>query len=94
MTAPGSVAPRAATATAVRLRLRLVDFQSAAFEILAVKGLHGARRIRVRHLDEAKTTGAARVAIVDERDGLDRAVRSEERTQRFFGRAEGKIAYE
>src|SRR4051812_43498853 len=75
-----------------RLVLRLVDLERTAVEFLAVQRLHRARRIGVGHLDEAEATRTTRLAIVDQRNLLHRAMRSEEGSNRVFGRGERKIS--
>ena len=91
VTARPAVATAATTTTAVAI-LRFVDAQRAARKVLTVQRLHRARRVRIGHLDEAKATGTARLAVRDERELLHRAVRSEERADRFLGRVKGKIS--
>src|SRR6188768_921727 len=82
------------TRITVRARafLRFVDLERAAVEVLAVQRLHGARGVLARHLDEAEATWAARVAIVDQRNLLHRAVNREKRSYGVFGRRERKVS--
>src|SRR5688572_21110772 len=87
-----AVAAAAATATATALLgLGLAHLERATVEVLAVQGLHGLGGIRTRHLDEAEAARAASVAVVDQGERFDRAVRLEQLTHGLLGRGERKI---
>ena len=72
--------------------LRFVHLQRAALEVLAVQRLHGARGIRIGHLDEAEAAGTAGVTIVDQGDLVDRAVRGEQLAHGIFGGGKGEVS--
>src|SRR5947209_14987894 len=64
----------AAPADAAFTRLRDVDVQVPAVEVVAVKSSDGGLALLLRgHLDEAEAARAARVAVFDDRRRLDRA---------------------
>jgi hypothetical protein len=73
--------------------LRLVDPQGAAFEVLTVQRLHGARCIRIRHFDKAETARTPRIAIGNQGDFLDGSMRREQSTHTFFSGGEGEISH-
>src|SRR6185437_1503095 len=79
----GSVAARGAAPGTLAI-LCLVHFECATAELGAVDRLHGARRIRIRHLDEPEAAGLPRVPIADERDFLDGSVLGEQRPDGFL----------
>src|SRR5512147_669945 len=85
--AEGTAVAATTAATAARaLRLGFVDFDLATVERLAVHGLRGRLRLRIRgHLDEAEALALAAVAIGDQADGIDSAARSKCFAQRLFG---------
>ena len=93
-----SVAARAAAAAAVTAAagaltlLGLVHLERSAVEVGAVERLHGARRIGIRHLDEAETARTAGVTVRDQRDLLDRPMLREKSMDGLFGRREGEIS--
>src|SRR5215831_4502917 len=90
----GSVATRAAPAISTRpiAFLSLVDPKRAAFEVLAVQRLHGARCIRIRHFHKAETPRAPRVAIGDQGDFLDGSMGREQSAHTLFSCRERKIS--
>jgi hypothetical protein len=79
----------AATAATALTGLGFVDLEGAAPEVLTIQRLHGARGIRARHFDESKPARAARITVGDERQRLDRPVRSKQRAHSVLGRGEG-----
>ena len=93
--AAATVAAAVAAAAAARLTLfGDVDLDGPATEIGAVQGgLRGLRLFGGAHLDEAEALRTARVAIVDQRHGVDRAMRREQRLDRGFGGVVREIAH-
>src|SRR5215469_14794758 len=92
--AVSSVASRAASVapTGSVAILRFVNFQSAAFEILAVQGLHCSGRIRVGHFHKAETSRAPRIAIGDQGNLFDGSMCRKQRTHTLFSCREGKVS--
>jgi hypothetical protein len=60
-----------ATTTAAGALLRLVHLQRSPVDIVAIQGLHGACSICTGHFYEAETARPTRVAIIDQRHGLN-----------------------
>src|ERR1700723_2263383 len=85
-TTTAATAPTAAAATLTGLGF--VHLERTALKVLAIERLHGARRIRVRHFDESEPARAPGITIGDEGQRLHGAMRSEQRTNRIFGRGE------
>ena len=83
---------RATAAACARLVLSLVDLEGTTAEVHAVERLHRTRRIGTGHFDEPEAARLARIAIGDEGNLLDRAVRREQIANCIFGSREGKIA--
>src|SRR5688572_5931430 len=71
-------ATTAAAATATLPFLRLVDAQRTASHVLTVQRLDGALCVRSRHFHEAEAARTTRLAIVDQRHRLNRAVLREQ----------------
>ena len=96
VTASAATAARtAATAAAAATTLTgfgFVHLERTALKVLAIERLHGARRIRVRHFDESEPARAPGITVSDERQRFHSAMRSEQRTNRIFGRGERQIA--
>src|SRR5262249_50311968 len=93
-TATAVAAAVATTAAATRrLRLRFADLDLTAVERRTVQRLDRRLRFAVgRHLDEAEAFALARVAVRDEVDRLDGAVRAERGAHRGVSRRIRKIA--
>jgi|SRR5579863_196520 len=89
-----SIAALSAAIAAVRtlLALSLVDTQRASIEIRTIESLHGARRVRIRHLYETEPTWVAGVAVGDQRQAFDRTVLRKQSPYGILGRRERKIA--
>jgi len=93
-----SVAARATTTTAATAAtgplaiLRFVDLEGAAIEVGAIQRLHGAGRISIRHLHEAKAPRATGLAIGDQGDLLDGPVVGKQGTHGLIGCGKGEIA--
>src|SRR5580658_2480618 len=77
-----TAATTAAATAATGALLCLVHLQHSPLDIVAIQGLHGTSRIRARHFNEAEPTGPAGIAIVDQRNRLDRTVLFEQSTHR------------
>ena len=94
VTASAATAARtaAATAAATLTGLGFVHLERTALKVLAIERLHGARRIRVRHFDESEPARTPGITVSDERQRFHSAMRSEQRTNRIFGRGERQIA--
>src|SRR3569833_871507 len=92
--APGIPDYSVARISAARTRrvLCFVNLKHATIKILSVQRLHRPRGIRTGHLEEAKAAGTARIAIVDQRELLNGAMRSEQIADGLFGCRERKIA--
>src|SRR5262249_34345780 len=94
--APTAVAAAAVATTAAAargLRLGFVDLDLTAVERRAVQRLDGRLRLAVRgHFDKPEAFALARVAVRDQANRLDRAVRAERRAQRGIGSRIRKIA--
>jgi hypothetical protein len=95
VTTSAAATARTAATTAAAATLTgfgFVHLERTALKVLAIERLHGARRIRVRHFDESEPARAARITVSDEGQRLHGAMRSEQRTNRIFGRGERQIA--
>jgi hypothetical protein len=86
----------AAIATAestLRLGTRFVDIESPAIEFPAVQTIDCGVRFRIdAHLDEGEATGLPGIAVGDDVDTVDGAVRIEHGTKRIFRRSETEIS--
>ena len=90
-----AISNSSATRTARRRALtilRFADLQRTTFEVGAVECLHRTRCIAVGHFDETEATRAAGIAIVDQCNLVDRAMRGEQRADSVFGGGKGKIS--
>jgi uncharacterized MAPEG superfamily protein len=96
-TAAAATAAEAATATAAAAAtftlLRLVHLERTAAKVLAVQGLHGALRVGLRHLNEAKATRLARVAVIDQGNRIHGAMSSKQLANGILRRGKGQIAH-
>ena len=88
-TTTGATATAAATTAATLTGLRFVHLEGAAPKVFAIERLHGARGVRIGHLDESEPARAPGITVRDERQRLNGAVRSEQRADRILSRGEG-----
>jgi len=79
-------------ARAVGLRLGFVHLQRATVHLVAIEALDGAGGVRIRHLDEAEAARTTGVTVVDQGDGLDGAVRREQRADGGLVGRERKVS--
>jgi hypothetical protein len=87
-------AATAAAKAAVGFGTRFIDVQRAATQVAAIQLSDRAIRFRVAaHLDESESLRLPGVAIRDDADALDRAVRLEHGPDCVFGRSEAEISY-
>src|SRR5271169_267291 len=82
----------AGSARLVGLRTGLVHADRASVVLRSVERLNGLLGIRVAHLDEAESLGAARLAIGDDRGRFDGSMRFEEGPKRGIVHAIGEVA--
>ena len=74
--APAPAAASAAAKSAVRFRTRFIDIQRSPVEIPAVQFRDRAIRFRVGgHFDKSEAPGLAAIAVGDDIDALDGAIR-------------------
>src|SRR5688572_31592307 len=93
-TAATAAATESAAARAGRHRLRLVDGQVAAAEVVVVELVDGALRFFVgRHLDEAEAACTAGCHVAHDLDALDSATAGEELLQILLPRAVREVAH-
>ena len=92
-TASAAAAATVSTATAGLTFLGLVDPQGATLHLVAIEGLHGLLRSFIVHLDESETARTTGLALVDQGDGVERAVLTEEFLDFSIGGTEGQIAH-
>jgi hypothetical protein len=92
-TEAAATATRTTATTGARLVLSLVDPQLATTHIVAVQALDGTGRVGLAHLNKPEATGATGLTIGWQRNGFDRAVLREQRTDVRLTGAERQIAY-
>jgi hypothetical protein len=93
-TASTAAAAEAATAGARRHRLRLVNGQVPAAEVVVVELIDGFLRLLVgRHLDEPESACAASRHVAHDLDALDGATSGEELLQVLLSRAVREVAH-
>jgi len=88
-TARATATTAATTTTAALTGLSFVHLEGAAPKVLTIERLHGARGVRIGHLDESEPARAPGITVGDERQRLDGAVRGEQRADSIFSRGEG-----
>ncbi len=94
--AAAATAAAVATATAAattRLVLGFVDAKCTPVHFLTVQVLDHGGKVVVIDFDETEATGTARLAVHDQRNGVNRAMLSEQLFDVIFGRAEGQVAH-
>ena len=92
VTASAATAARTAAtaaATATLTGFGFVHLEGAAPKVFTIERLHGARGVRIGHLDESEPARAPGITVGDERQRLDGAVRGEQRADSIFSRGEG-----
>ena len=83
----------AAATAATGAILGFVHAQGASVHFLAIKVLdHGGKGL-VIDFDETEAAGTTRLAVVDQRYGMNRAVLAEQFLDIVLGRAEGQVAH-
>src|SRR5579884_322667 len=92
--AAASAAAVSAAEPALGLRARLIDVQRPAVDFPAIEAVDGGVGFGIdAHLDEGESTRMAGIAIGDDVDAVDGAVRIEHGTKRIFRRSEIEITY-
>src|SRR5262249_32041337 len=93
-TAVSGLPARLARLTVWFPRPRFVDGEGTASDLRAVEGVNGTlRRGAVRHLDKAKTSRAAGLAVGHNSDALDRAIRLKELAEVLLRRGKRQVAH-
>src|SRR4029077_20505204 len=82
-----------ALARARRTFLRFIDAQRTAIHLVSIETLDRGLSFARSHLNETKSTGLARFAVVDQLDGINLAMALEEHLDVLLGRGEGQIAH-
>lgn len=91
--ATAATAATTGTASATLSLLRFIYAQGATAHVLAVQGLDGPLRIGTRHFHEPEATGTTGLAVVDQCDGLHRAMLLEQLTHLGLVRRKRQITY-
>jgi len=87
-----AVAAAATTAARTLAILGFVDLQRTTVHISAIQRLHGAGGVGIVHLNESETAWAARIAIGNQRDFLDRSVLGKQQAHRLVRGGERQIS--